>query len=135
MKRIGLTILLVATSLLVWGTGFEGRSFGPIRFLLQVTPYGDKVGHFVLYGSIVFALALLAKRTVPAVIAAAMMFIIGVADEFRQLFVGGRNFDLKDIAANTLGICLGLIAAMIIVAALEDSRAENPGRVPAELAR
>lgn len=119
LSRVGLSVLGAASGLLVWGTGFGGRSFGPVRFLLVTTPHGDKVGHFVLYGAIVFALAILTRRPFPAVTGALVMFAIGVADEFRQLWVGGRNFDLLDIAANFAGIAAGLIAAGVVLGLVE----------------
>lgn len=116
LSRVAFGVLAAATGLLIWGTGFDGRSFGPIRFLLVTTPYGDKVGHFVLYGAIAFALAILVRRPIPAAVGAMALVSIGIADEFRQRAVGGRNFDLLDIAANSVGICVGLLAAAMVTA-------------------
>lgn len=115
LARSGAALLAAATGLLVWGTAFDGRSFGPIRFLLRATPHGDKVGHFVLYGAIVFAVSLVLRKRTTSLAAAFVMLIVGIADEYRQLFLGGRNFDLDDVLANAGGICLGLLAALVIM--------------------
>ena len=114
-KRSGQVILVVASELLICDTGFGGRSFGPVRFLLQAFPHGDKIGHFVVYGAIVFGISLLLRERVRAVGAAFVVFAVGAADEYRQLFVGGRNFDLNDVLANVGGICLGLVVGLFVI--------------------
>ncbi len=119
VKRIGEITLVSATALLVWGTGFEARSFGPIRFLLRTMPYGDKVGHFVVYGVIVFALTIVLRSQIRSACGALSMFIVGIADEYRQLFDIDRNFELNDVLANTAGILCGLIAASHALRRLE----------------
>ncbi len=115
LRIAGVVVLFVASGLLVWGTGFDGRSVGPIRFVLRALPHGDKVGHFALYGAIVFALGLLLRNRVSVVRAAMSVFVLGVADEYRQLFLGGRNFDLFDVLANMAGICAGLTIALLVL--------------------
>lgn len=130
LSVVGAGLLFAATGLLLWGTAFGGRSFGPIRFLLQTTPHGDKVGHFVLYGAIVFAVALVVRRRPAAITAALAMLLLGVADEFRQLLVGGRNFDLDDILANGAGICLGLLLALAVTNKLAADGFDGPNAQP-----
>lgn len=126
LSRTGSALFIAATALLVWGTAFNGRSFGPIRFLLRATPHGDKVGHFVLYGAIVFAVGLVVRRRTTAVLSAFVVLLVGIADEYRQLLVGGRNFDLDDILANAGGVCLGLLAALLVLNQLARRRRSDP---------
>lgn len=127
LSRSGGVLLVIAVGLLVWGTGYSGRSFGPIRFLLRATPYGDKVGHFVLYGALAFAASLVVKNRISAFAAAFLLFILGIGDEYRQLFVGGRNFDLADILANTGGICAGLLTAFVVLRSVTGAPVETCG--------
>jgi VanZ family protein len=113
-QRVVSSWLVGASTLLIWGTAFGGRSFGPIRALLVALPYGDKVGHFALYGTIALALGLLAQKRTHLVGAGLAVILIGVADEFRQLTESNRNFSAGDVLANLAGVCLGLIAALAV---------------------
>lgn len=79
-------------------------------------PYGDKVGHFVIYGIFAFLLngafpqktVILFGRTFPAGALIAVSF--AVVEEISQLFFPQRTFDLLDLGAGLLGI---LIASFI----------------------
>jgi VanZ family protein len=98
----------------VWGTAFGGRSFGPIRAVLVALPYGDKVGHFGLYGAIAMALGLLVNKSSHLAAVGLTVIVLGVADEFRQLSEGSRNFSAGDVLANLAGVSAGLIVAFAI---------------------
>lgn len=113
-RRVIIPWLAAVSALLVWGTAFGGRSFGPIRAVLVALPYGDKVGHFGLYGAIAMGLGLLVtKRSQFAAVGLAVI-VVGVADEFRQLAEGNRNFSAGDVLANLAGISFGLLAASAV---------------------
>lgn len=102
------------TMLLIWGTAFNGRAFGPIRSILRALPYGDKVGHFGLYGTITLGLALLVRTRNQAIGAGLAVIALGIGDEFRQLTEPNRNFDIADVLANLGGVALGLLAALVV---------------------
>jgi VanZ family protein len=83
-------------------------------------PFGDKIGHFILIGifSLLVNLSLGAKTRrsgglnfpVGSLIVSAIVTI----EEFSQLFVGGRSFDINDLLADYLGIFVfGRIARSI----------------------
>ena len=109
------TAAVVSTSLLlVWGTAFGGRSYGPIRAVLRALPYGDKVGHFSLYGAITLGLAMLVRTRNQAIGAGVAVIALGIGDEFRQLTEPNRNFSIGDVLANLGGVSLGLLAALMI---------------------
>ncbi len=110
-RRLVAIGLVSSMTLLVWGTAFNGRSFGPIRALLVTLPYGDKVGHFGLYGAIAMALGLLVRSKTHVAACGLGVIVLGVADEFRQLTEGNRNFSAGDVLANLAGVCLGLLVA------------------------
>ena len=75
-------------------------------------PYGDKIGHFLLMGFFSFLLNLaLSARTVSAwkfryLLGSLIVLTVVTAEEFSQIFIRGRTFDLGDLAADFLGIFL-----------------------------
>lgn len=73
----------------------------------------DKVGHVVQYGLVFLAVWWLAGgvvlRRVPRVaLAAAVALLLGLGDELFQRLFADRTFDFGDLAANTLGVALGI---------------------------
>lgn len=86
-----------------------------------LVPFGDKIGHFCLTGMFSFVVNLaLSARTfqvwklnylLGSVIVLAIVFI----EEFSQIFVRGRTFDLTDLVADAAGIFLfGEVARFIV---------------------
>jgi VanZ family protein len=71
---------------------------------------GDKLGHFVAYGWLMFWFAQLYARRLPW---AAGFVALGIALEFLQGALGYRTFDALDMVANTLGVLLGWGAARV----------------------
>ena len=82
--------------------------FRPIREL----PYGDKIGHFLLMGMFSFIVNLVLKaRTVRVwklkyLLGSLIVLAIVTTEEFSQIFIGGRTFDLTDLAADFSGIII-----------------------------
>jgi polysaccharide biosynthesis protein VpsQ len=87
---------------------------GALPHFLQVwkdLPYGDKAGHFILYGilTLLVDLALFGARlnqsqkwlTVTSGLILALL--IGL-EEFSQRYFANRTFSLKDLAASYLGV-------------------------------
>ena len=70
----------------------------------------DKVGHMLAYGLLMFWFAELYTRRMFF----ALGFIaMGVGLEFVQGMLGYRTFDVFDMLANTLGVLLGWLAAVL----------------------
>lgn len=74
--------------------------------------YGDKIGHFCLVGtfSLVVNLAL-GARTIRVwklnyLLGSIIVLTVVAAEEFSQIFVGGRSFDPGDLLADAAGIFL-----------------------------
>lgn len=82
--------------------------FAPIRAL----PSGDKIGHFFLMGGFSFVanLALQARkvglRRAHFLLGSAMVMAVVTCEEFSQIFIRGRTFDLVDLAVDATGIWL-----------------------------
>jgi VanZ family protein len=73
----------------------------------------DKVGHFLSYGAMMLWFAFLYRRT-PTRLAYAIGFIaMGIAIEFIQPYTG-RNFELADMLADSIGVLLGWAAALLL---------------------
>jgi len=104
----------VAVALLGWGTLLGGGSSTLVETLLGALPFGDKVGHFGLYGAITFGLAMMTRTQRNAMGVATAVMVVGVADEVRQLLYPSRSFTVSDLAANLIGVSLGLGAAMLV---------------------
>ena len=71
----------------------------------------DKVGHFVVYGVLMFWFAQLYARRLPF---AAGFIALGIALEFAQGWLGYRSFELYDMLANGAGVLLGWGGALLL---------------------
>ena len=72
----------------------------------------DKVGHFIAYGGLMFWFSMLYVKRAPRIAYAAGFIAMGVGLEFVQRWLGYRSFELLDMAANTIGVLLGLALAL-----------------------
>jgi hypothetical protein len=81
------------------------------RFIYSI-PYGDKIGHFCLMGVFSFLLNLalkakaikLGKLNLP--LGSLVVLLVVVVEEFSQLWVRGRTFDVGDLLFDSAGIVL-----------------------------
>ena len=80
--------------------------------LVRTIPYGDKLGHFCLFGCLT-ALALLASKCSFFTLANRRIYYAVVVistfvlfEEISQAFMSTRTFDLSDLVADVLGISL-----------------------------
>jgi polysaccharide biosynthesis protein VpsQ len=87
-----------------------------VRFI----PYGDKVGHFLLMGMFSFLLNLtLNAKTfriarVNFLLGTLIVLVVVTIEEFSQIFVRGRSFDLTDLIVDFAGILIfGELARLI----------------------
>jgi polysaccharide biosynthesis protein VpsQ len=86
---------------------------GPIGYLYDF-PYGDKAGHFILFGLLNFfitraclrALPLQRPRVVALSIGLILALLIGT-EEYSQKFFEKRTFDLVDLTASYIGLIVG----------------------------
>jgi polysaccharide biosynthesis protein VpsQ len=87
-------------------------------WFLHAVPFGDKAGHFILYGilALLINLALFRARPgqkrIPILIKTGMILglFIGL-EEFSQQYFANRSFDLVDLAFSYLGlVCFSWVA-------------------------
>jgi hypothetical protein len=97
-------------------TGGHSVFFDFIRSL----PYGDKLGHFCLFGLLTLILVVgskfcsfrLGRIRIYYGVLAVTVFVVG--EELSQAFIPTRTFDLIDLAADALGISLATTIAFVI---------------------
>ncbi len=100
-------------SFLLWIIYLANTGRSSVFFdLVKALPYGDKIGHFVLFGTLTLlaSLALKAKHffianKVRLYWGAIAVFAFALGEEISQAFVATRTFDLIDLSADVLGIC------------------------------
>jgi VanZ family protein len=76
-------------------------------------PHGDKLGHFLAYGLLMFWFAQLYQTTRSRLAYAAGFVAMGVGLELLQGHLGTRTSDVLDMSANTLGVLLGWATALV----------------------
>ena len=73
---------------------------------------GDKLGHFLAYGSLMFWFAQLALERLPRLRWALAFVAMGITLEFVQGMTSYRSFDVIDMLANSVGVGLGWLLAL-----------------------
>lgn len=117
MKYISVLFLIFVIAIVVLADANELPVF--IKQLYDF-PYGDKAGHFILFGLLSFFISLSAIHALPKhdpklvcfVIALILTLLMG-AEEFSQRYFSNRTFDLLDLLASLIGICVGGIFAFL----------------------
>lgn len=114
MKTIlGMTSLYVCTVVFIIVLADEGLlSVAGVSTseLMQMMPYFDKIAHFCLMGFLALLVNLsLSCRQVQFfgqswLLGSMIVLVPVVAEEFSQLLIPGRSFDLGDLAADGVGI-------------------------------
>ena len=80
------------------------------HLLIKDLPYGDKIGHFFLFGLLSFLINLALKlRRIKCVgldfyLGSALVFAFAVLEEISQVLFPQRTLDLADLVAGALGI-------------------------------
>ena len=97
----------------------DTRNLGPLMVLYDF-PYGDKVGHVLLYGGLTF-FACLAVYRAPArepwraaILVTGAMLVLVSLEELSQLFFPARKPDLFDLLASYGGVLWFATLALVI---------------------
>ena len=112
-KRLIRGLWLLAILAVVVGSVLPSDS-GAIQTLERV-PLSDKVEHAAMYALLVFLPAIHERRRVVVSIALGAI-ALGVGLEFIQLMTGWRDFEVGDMIADAIGVCIGLAAGAVIPA-------------------
>lgn len=90
----------------------------PMRYLYRI-PNFDKIGHFTLFGLMAFfanrAMGCQRKELLGNVVLVGSLWVISfvVLEEFSQIFIESRNFDVTDLMYDMVGIYLGGFIAVV----------------------
>ena len=87
-------------------------SLTPAPPKLDVT-FGDKLGHFAAYGTLMFWFCQFYARRATRAAYAAGFVAMGIALEFIQGATGYRGFELLDMGADALGVAIGWVVAVL----------------------
>jgi glycopeptide antibiotics resistance protein len=104
--------------------------------LAQWIPWGDKLGHLVLFGILSFLVNLLfhasKARLGPFTVlkGSALVAVVVTLEECSQLLFPSRTFDLGDLAADFIGIWLAGRLALLHLASLAQAL-KQPAPIPA----
>jgi len=104
-----ITILFFLFIILIIILADRGQ-LGILKLVNQI-PYGDKTGHFILYGILTFlvdltlfqALPLRSPKLVAVTSGLVLGLLIGL-EEVSQQYFASRTFSLQDLAASYLGV-------------------------------
>ncbi|WP_281560306.1 VanZ family protein [Thalassomonas sp. RHCl1] len=103
-----LLLLFITWNIIAANNGNSNIFFELVRSL----PYGDKVGHLVLYGTlsqltvIAFNYKCLMVKGYHLPLGALLVLSLAAIEEMSQLFLANRTFDFADISADIAGIIL-----------------------------
>jgi VanZ family protein len=86
---------------------------------------GDKLGHFLAYGVLMFWFSQLYRKWVRLFYGVGFIGM-GIGLEFAQGRLAYRSYEVFDMYANSLGVLLGWAAALLLPAVLPAAR--KPGR-------
>ncbi len=75
---------------------------------LGAIPYGDKLGHATLYGVMAMLLNYgLSYRKIKGLqLGAVLVLTFAILEEFSQIYIPSRTFDLYDILADIVGVLI-----------------------------
>jgi VanZ family protein len=116
IKIIALIYIFILAGIIVLADS-HGTSYFAFVGLL---PFGDKIGHFCLMGmfSLIVNLSLNARTisiwNLRYLLGSLIVLTVVTIEEFSQIFIGGRSFDLGDLLADAAGIFIfGEIARFV----------------------
>ena len=88
----------------------DAGKLGVLGFINQI-PYGDKAGHFLLFGILTLLLDLTFIRSLPnrdpklvALLVGLILALLIGAEEYSQQLFNSRTFSLLDLAFSYLGV-------------------------------
>jgi VanZ family protein len=106
-----ITILFTFFIILIIVLADRGQ-LGLLRLVNKI-PYGDKAGHFMLYGILTLLIDLTLFSSLPqrnvksvAVISGLTLTLLIGLEEFSQQYFVERTFSLRDLIASYLGVIL-----------------------------
>ena len=107
MRKAGIAVGWAWAAAIVW------LSLTPSPPAVDIE-HGDKLGHFVAYGWLMFWFSQFYVKARTRMAYALLFIAMGVGLEFLQGRFGYRTYEMFDMYANTLGVLLGWAAALVL---------------------
>lgn len=102
------------------GQRFEAGAQVDVFDVSQVPGETDQIGHAVLWGSGMFGLGYLLRRSIPVAATACFLLAASIAVEFLQMtWTATRQLQVSDALANGVGIALATIAVIALGAVVD----------------
>lgn len=121
MQKFLLILTTVFTGIVFWVISIANSgSQHPLMAMLNYVPFGDKVAHFVLYGSFALLLIVASKlrftQIGPCRIYTAALWVtcFVTIEESSHLFIDTRSFEIPDMIMNMLGIVTACLCARTV---------------------
>ena len=118
MYKLMAVLALAFFSFILWSIYLANTSGGgEVHTYVRSLPYGDKISHLVLFGTLSF-LAIIGLKYrcfriagLPIYQGTALVSVFVVAEELSQGFIPIRTLDAYDLLADFIGISLATLAA------------------------
>ncbi|TVP43499.1 MAG: VanZ family protein, partial [Halomonas sp.] len=88
--------------------------------LVRAIPYGDKLGHFCLFGFLTLVVVVALRFRAVTVgkfriyYGVILVAVFALGEELSQALLASRTFDLLDLTADTLGILAASLVASLL---------------------
>ena len=109
VKRCLRIVWLIAILVVIIGSLLPGNS-APMR-LLERLHINDKIEHFLAYAVLTFLPTIHERGRIVAA-AALGAVALGIGLEYAQLYSGWRDFELRDMLADAIGVLSGAAAGI-----------------------
>jgi len=100
-------------SILLVVTGSLLPAASPMMRAVGLLPVGAKALHFCAYTWLALLALLAIQHRSLAVMAALFTILLGVALEFSQKLVPGREFEIRDMFINGFGVLIGIAIGIL----------------------
>ena len=111
MYKLITTLSVIFLGFIIWVIYLANTGQNSIFFeLVRSIPYGDKVGHFFLFGlltlgaNFVFKLKSYSLLSCKLYVGSIVVFIFVLLEELSQYYIPSRTLDITDLIADILGI-------------------------------
>tara|TARA_R110001599_G_scaffold353459_1_gene592351 strand:- start:43000 stop:43353 length:354 start_codon:yes stop_codon:yes gene_type:complete len=106
--------LIALLSVLVIATISVVATIAPGVFsFLKFIPWGDKLGHFVLFGALTLAIAFAIPGARSFLYGAVLTAVLVVIEETLQILAPTRSFSMLDLGASLSGVLIFTIAGQV----------------------
>jgi len=111
MNKLAVGLALGFSTFILWVIYLANTGGSSVFFdITSMIPYGDKLGHFCLFGTLTFLFNLASRcKSFPigqfrVYYGTAVVTVFVLAEEISQAFIPSRTFDIMDLSADALGI-------------------------------